>query len=164
MVCKGTEYQTKKCERANTKAEDDYQRASAEWKKANADATERWKRNTLGTLTRLARKAQTEEAPNNDWDLRGAFLQVGQLLSALATPTRCVVLLGGVAVRNPPDHLRADLLAGTSVIIPGWHGTQDVQDRWSRKLSDAGASPVFLPQAITDLALVDRVRTCLKQA
>jgi hypothetical protein len=154
---KGTEFQKKKCLR-------DYQKALADWRDANAGAVESWKQGVLAKLTRLARDGRTEEAPGNDWDLRGAFLEVGQSLAALATPVRCVVLLGGLVVRNPPDKLRADLLSGTSVVVSGWHGTQAVQDQWSKKFSDAGASVAFLPQAVTDLKLVDSVRACLRQS
>jgi hypothetical protein len=153
--CKGTEFQRKKCER-------DQEKLLKDEEQANAAAVELWKQKAVRTLDGLGRRGPTEEAPGNAWDLRGAFLQAGQSLKALDPGTRCVVLLGGVAVRNPPSHLRADLLAGTTVLIPGWNGTQKVQDRWSKKLSGAGARVSFLPQAVTDLELVDRVGSCLQ--
>jgi|tagenome__1003787_1003787.scaffolds.fasta_scaffold20926413_2 hypothetical protein len=160
--CGGTEFQTKKCERAYGAAVDKYNVAVQAWRNANGSALEAWKGHVSKALAHLAKNGPTEEAPDNRWDIRGAFLQVGQDVQALDTSRNCVVLLGGVAVRTPPDRLRADLLKGSTVIIPGWTGTQKVQDRWSERLSKAGANPVFLPQAVTDIKLVPTVAACLK--
>jgi hypothetical protein len=156
-----TDFQKKKCKRENERAVKDYNDGVQKWKNDNGAALGGWKAKTSKILTHLAANGPTEEAANG-WDLRGAFLQVGQNLKALETTRNCVVLLGGVAVRTPPEHLRADLLKGATVIIPGWTGTQKVQDRWYDRLSSAGAKPIILPQAVTDLKLVSTVASCLQ--
>jgi hypothetical protein len=157
-----TEYQKKKCKRDNERAVTDYNDAVRRWKNDNGAVLAGWKSRTSRALRHLAKNGPTEEAPGNSWDLRAAFLQIGQDLKALETTRNCVVILGGVAVRTPPAHLRADLLKGATVIIPGWTGTQKVQDLWSQRLSSAGANAVILPQAVTDLRLVPTVAGCLQ--
>jgi hypothetical protein len=159
-----TEYKRKKCQREYDDAVKRFNKQLDEWKRQTAKAVELWKGKVGRKLSELGRSGPTEEAANNDWDIRGAFLEVGQNIRAFRAPTNCVVLLGGVAVRKPPEHLRADLLAKATVIISGWTGTQKVQDQWSKRLFRAGAHVTFLTPAATELDLGPRVGSCLRGA
>ena len=157
----GTRYQREKCKKDYEDRHEDEVAAHDRWQAATNRALAGWKAGALGTLGRVAAAGRTHESPNGVWNLRKGLTDAGQIIQALNTPTRCVVLLGGLAVRQPPPRLPTGVLADTTLVVAGWRGTPKVQDAWRRILEPVGASIVFLPGAITDLQLVDSVRGCL---
>jgi hypothetical protein len=76
------------------------------------------------------------------------------------TPGRCVVLLGGLAVKRPPERLPVGDLAGSTILAPGWQGTQRVQREWKARLEAAGGRIVFVPGTVTELELDRLTRQC----
>jgi hypothetical protein len=120
-----------------------------------------WQQDTLAELTRIEKAGRTLESPEGRWNLRDALMRTGENLDSLDTPVRCVVLLGGLAVKQPPPQLPTGQLKGATLIAAGWRGTPQVQQAWRDVLTPAGAQIDFLPEAVTKLKLVPRVKSCL---
>lgn len=121
-----------------------------------------WKSEIADALTRIADGGKTEETgPSQVWNLNAVLLRGGETMAAVPAATQCVVLLGGLAVRQPPPDLPVGQLQSVTLIAAGWRGTPRVQDAWRKALAPAGASIVFLPEAATDIKLVEEVRNCL---
>src|SRR5205085_4130172 len=95
------------------------------------------------------------------WALNEVLSRTAETLAAAPTPARCIVLLGGLAVRQPAPQLEVEQLRGSVMIVAGWRGLQRVQTAWKKALAPAGASIVFLTEAATDTYLLDDVRACL---
>jgi hypothetical protein len=157
----GTRYQRDKCAKDYESRHGDEIEAHDRWQAATDRALAAWKNGAIGTLRRVAAAGRTHESPSGVWNLRKGLTDAGQIIQALNAPTRCVVLLGGLAVRQPPPRLPTGVLADTTLVVAGWRGTPKVQSAWRRILEPVGASIVFLPEAITELQLVDSVRGCL---
>ena len=159
--CSGTNYQRKRCERENKKVREREVAAQDQWHVDLDRDVRKWREDVIEDIGKVAAAEKTEESPDGVWDLRGALMTAGHTLKTLKTPVRCIVLLGGLAVRQPPPHLPTNLLTGTTLIAAGWRGTPRVQEAWNEVLAPAGARMVFLPEAVTDVELVGRVRQCL---
>jgi hypothetical protein len=133
----------------------------ARWQRALNDDVRSWSDAESDALSRIERDGRTEEAPYGVWNLSEVLLRAGVSLAAAHTPIRCIVLLGGLAVRQPPPQLVVGQLRKTTLIAAGWRGTPSVQEAWMKALAPAGASIVFVPQAVTDIKLVEAVDRCL---
>ena len=152
--CTGTIYQRKSCERAEQGARSANAARSRQYQLNVSTAYTMWQRSVVAQLMRLSTSGPTEESPNGVWNLRGALTVVGQMLAILPPGPRCVVLLGGLAVRRPPAALPIDLLNEVDIVAAGWQGTQKQEETWRTALQPAGASITFLPNTITDLMLL----------
>jgi hypothetical protein len=155
--CGGTTFQKDECQKQQASQDENYAEAVNVWEQRTSQTVQAWNDQTVAHLERLSTRGKTEESPN--WDLRGALLKADQILAAEPAPRQCVVPLGGLVVRRPPGDLPGDLLRKTTLIVPGWQGTRRVQQEWNHALPYTMVK--FLPQAVTDLGLVDAVTNCL---
>jgi hypothetical protein len=150
-TCSGTSWQRATCR-------DTASRASANASMRFRAAHAAWVKHGVGQL-RALRTQPAEES--SKWNIRAALLRAGQTAQAAGTPRRCVVLLGGLAVRYPPARLPRHVLGGVHILAPGWQGTTRVQRSWKRSLAAVGASIAFLPETLTELELNRMTARCL---
>jgi hypothetical protein len=159
--CSGPGVKKTRCHKTQDRKETEALDARGTWRRELDERVQAWRDEGLRTLEELEASNVTEESPDGLWDLRGALLNAGTNLQALDAPVQCVVLLGGLAVKAPPASLPTEALANSTLIVAGWRGTLEVQEGWQNVLTAAGIKIEFLPQAVTGLELVSRVKECL---
>jgi hypothetical protein len=147
-----TEYARKRCEARNRRKWDD-------WRDQLQADVAKWRKKTVRDIEAVAKRGRTNESPDGHWNLAGTLTEAANIFAATATPNRCLVLLGGLAVRQPPR--LAARLDGATVFATGWTGTPRVQDAWRRALKAAGATIEFIPEAVTRDVLPSHVKACL---
>jgi hypothetical protein len=118
-----------------------------------------WRTKTVRHINAVANRGLTKESPHGQWNLAGTLNEATNIFAATAAPNRCLVLLGGLAVRKPRRF--AGRLDGVTVFATGWRGTPGVQEEWRRWMKAAGGTIEFIPQAVTRDVLPSRVAACL---
>jgi hypothetical protein len=156
-----TGHNKRKCAQRNTKKEEEHRALVRRWEAHLTGKVSAWRERVVQALSRVEARNPTRESSTGLWDLRGALMRTGTILASRPTPARCVVLLGGLAVKPPPNRWPTRDLNGATLIAAGWRGTPAVQDAWNSVLTPAGAKIKFLPGDVTDLDLVASVRSCL---
>jgi hypothetical protein len=148
--CTGTSWQKAQCRSARARAYEQAVVRARAWRARLERDYRAWVKVTVAKLNALS-DLPTEESAS--WNIRAALLRAGQALTAEGTPGKCVVLLGGLAVNRPPTRLPVGVLAGATILAPGWRGTERIQREWRARLEPAGARIVFLPGTVTELEL-----------
>jgi hypothetical protein len=157
----GTEFHRKKCLNAQSEKFAQALDALRTWRHNVDVQVVRWKHETAAQIKRVAAASRTEEAPENLWNLRDALLRSGQIFAAMPATHRCLVLLGGMAVKPPPSELALGNLAGVTMIASGWRGTGYVQTAWNDALAKVGTKVIFVPVSVTEITLLQNVTSCL---
>jgi hypothetical protein len=156
-----TDFRRKECERKYDAKVAEAKQEQRRWHAALRSKVDAWRHRALSTLERVQATHPSKESSSGLWDLRGALIRTGSILVSRPTDARCVVLLGGLAVKPPPPRWPTKDLAGATLIAAGWRGTPAVRDAWTNVLAPAGARIEFLPADVTELDLVASVRTCV---
>lgn len=125
-----------------------------------------WRAQAIAGVNTMAAQSAKE---SKNWNLKGALVAAGGLLqppTGVPAQKNCVVLVGGLAVRQPPPGLEQELasdglLKGTEVVVAGWRSTPGVQDAWNKVGAKTGTRFTFLREEATEVYLVPTVRHCV---
>lgn len=158
-TCSGTEFKKKKCEQRKLSATVEYRDDLEKRRRKMSLSNQSWATGIVEKLRLAQKNDPTEES--SEWNIRAALLRVDHILGSIPSEPRCVVLLGGLAVRPPPRGMVLKHFQDATVIVAGWRGTHKLQAEWGDELQKFGAEIIFVPAETTLLQLGDKVLACL---
>ena len=133
----------------------------AKWRSDVAVASTKWAKDWVKRLNDPVLRRTTEGGSGTKWLLGPALRKAGTIFATEPNPTQCLVMLGGLAVLDPPSGVSITSLKNTTLIAAGWNGTDKVQRKWKAALAKVGSKIIFLPVEVTRLSLTEYVSRCL---